>query len=249
MGGIAIGAASLPLVAGAAAVALAGVGTVMVVAAVATAATKGFPPAMKPAQELVGQVVELDALSNAAPTIQKLAIIGPGRAGKTTLRNRLAFDLSPLTRTQEISAYVASLQTHPQKYLAILDGQGDRFAQQFKLAELCDCLCIVIDHNASDSDAAIDPVRVSQHRDFLTQIKHHLDQSGAGKKQRTYILMNKRDLWASAPKDQQAALIEFVKGETEGWKNEKRAKKVDFRAHSNNIHEDVAQFMSLLKSL
>ncbi len=251
LGGIAIGAGSLTFLTGAVALTLTGVGAVVVVGAVATAVVKALPDPLTPASDLVGQVVELDRLLNVLPPIPKLSIIGPGLAGKTTLRNRLAFEFSPLERTQQMSAYIVLLPATPNspaKYLAILDGRGDRFSQQFELAEASDCLCVVIDHNESDSDTSIDAARMETHRDFLDQIKHHLDQSHAGSKQWVHFLINKRDLWISAPTQERTNLINFCKDEADSWRKEKRAQIVDFREHSNNSQEDIARFMALLRS-
>jgi len=246
LGGIAVGASSLAFL-GSAALALTGVGTIFVVGAVGYAVVKAFPPRVLSPDELVGKVVDLNTLQNVSPAIRTLAIIGPGKAGKTTLRNRLAFDATPVTRTQQITAYVVSLQTAPVSYLAILDGGGERFAQQFKLAEMCDYLCIVVDHNTSDSEIAVDQSRIAEHDVFLKQIWHHLDESNAPQKLWIHVLINKHDLWKNTMPEQQAALVKFFKDEIDKWNQGRRAKKADFRSHSNDVPNDIAAFMDLLK--
>src|SRR5262249_47158009 len=128
----------------------------------------------------------------------------------------------------------------PPRYLAILDGGGERYAQQFKLAEICDCLCVIIDHNKSDSDAAIDAARLAEHEVFLSQIRHHLDEAKAPQKSWTHFLINKSDLWASAAAGQQAKLKKLCDDEVQRWEQGRRAKQVDFRKHSNNNSSDVA---------
>jgi hypothetical protein len=176
IGGIAIGAGGLTFLAGAAALALSGVGTVIVSLAVGYALVKGIPRALKRPEELVDHIVGIDELSDVSPAIPKLSIIRPSQTGKTTLKHRLSFDFSPLVRTQQITAKVVSLQTTPPRYIAILDGGGERYPQQFKLAEVCDCLCVVLDHNISDTDLAVSAARLSEHKAFLKQIRHHLDE-------------------------------------------------------------------------
>jgi hypothetical protein len=247
LGGIAIGAGSFAVLTGAAALALTGVGAVIVGGAAVYAAVRGIPPVLRPAEELVGQTVELQQLEDVYPPIPKLAIIGPSQAGKTTLRNRLSFDVSQLTRTQHITCYVTSLQTSPPKYLAILDGGGERFAQQFKLAEVCDYLCVVIDHNVSDSDSEIDKDRLAEHEEFLRQVKHYLDESHSREKLWVHFLINKHDLWVSETAKQRNKLDAFGRSETEKWRQAKRAKRVDYRPHSNNSADDLGQFMAVLK--
>ena len=96
---------------GAVAVACAAVGAAVVVGAAGYAAYKAFPPVMKGPQDLVGKTVPFDILANVWPPIRTLAIIGTTQAGKTTLRQRLAFDRSTTERTQNITAYVVSMQT------------------------------------------------------------------------------------------------------------------------------------------
>jgi hypothetical protein len=247
LGGIAIGAGGLTILTGAAALALTGAGALIVAGAFGYAVVRGMPPKFKLPQELVGQVVDIHELSNVSPSIPMLSIIGPAQAGKTTLRHRLSFDFSTPARTQQISAFVVSLQTSPPSFFAILDGGGEKLAQQFKIAQLCDCLCIVIDHNKSDSDPAIDVDRLSEHEEFLNQVKHYLDESKATPKLWTRFLINKHDLWSSAPPEERSKLENLCKGEVEKWQVGRRAERVDFCAHSNNATQDVAKFMNLLK--
>jgi hypothetical protein len=247
LGGIAISAGGLAILTGTAALALTGAGGVIVAAAVGYALVKGMPPPRRNPQDLVGHVVEIDELKNVSPAPLTLAIIGPEQAGKTTLRNRLLFDSSLLERTQRISAFIVSLQTTPPKYYAILDGGGEVLAQQFKIAGICDCLCVVIDHNKSDSDVVIDPDRLSQHETFLTQVRHYLDELGAQKKLWVRFLINKHDLWGLDASERQTRLNTICKAEVEKWRLGNRAKKIDFRLHSNKDPHDVASFMDLLK--
>lgn len=183
IGGVAVSAGSLTLFTGTIATAFTGLGAIAVVGVVGYAAYKAVPPPMRKPEELVGQVIGLRDLSNVHPPIKTLSVVGASQAGKTTLKNRLALNFTPVvTRTQKLSAYVVSLQTVPPSFVAILDGDGDRYAQQFKLAEACDFLCVVVDHNKSDSASAIDAARLNEHQEFLKQMKHHLDESQAARK-------------------------------------------------------------------
>ena len=181
------------------------------------------------------------------PKWPTLSIIGPTKAGKTTLRSRLAFEFSPNTRTQRVSALVVSLQVSPPKYLAIIDGGGEVYAQQFKLAEICDRLCIVLDHNSSDSDPQIDQSRLADQAKFLAQIRHHLDEYKAGPKQWVHLLMNKRDLWEALDSSQSDILDRFCHEEAEKWRHAKHAETIEARRHSNNKPDDIAGFVAMLK--
>jgi hypothetical protein len=248
VGGGIIGIASWTLLGGNMALMLAATGTVITIGAFGYAIYKAVPPLMKRPEDLVGCNVSLDELKNIFPKITSLAIIGPTQAGKTTLKHRLSFDIASPTRTQQASAYVTSLQTTPPKYIAILDGGGERYPQQFKLAEICEYLCIVIDHNISDTDPAVDESRLHDHEAFLKQIRHHLDESNAPTKQWILFLANKHDLWKCAAPEQRVNFDRFCKNEIEKWKQGRFANTVDLYEHSNDIPNDIARFMTLLKN-
>jgi hypothetical protein len=248
VGGGIMGIGSWTLLGGNMALMLAATGTVITIGAFGYAIYKAVPPLMKRPEDLVGRNVSLDELKDIFPRITSLAIIGPTQAGKTTLKHRLSFDVAPPTRTQQASAYVTSLQTTPPRYIAILDGGGERYPQQFKLAEICEYLCIVIDHNISDTDPAVDQSRLHDHEAFLKQIRHHLDESNAPTKQWIHFLANKHDLWKCAAPEQRLSFDSFCKNEIEKWKLGRFAKTVDLYEHSNDIPNDIARFMALLKN-
>ncbi|MEO6824911.1 MAG: hypothetical protein ABI167_09375 [Nitrosospira sp.] len=248
VGGGIMGIGSWTLLGGNMALMLAATGTVITIGAFGYAIFKAVPPLMKRPEDLVGRNVSLDELKDIFPRITSLAIIGPTQAGKTTLKHRLSFDVAPPTRTQQASAYVTSLQTTPPRYIAILDGGGERYPQQFKLAEICEYLCIVIDHNISDTDAAVDESRLHDHEAFLKQIRHHLDESNAPTKQWIHFLANKHDLWKCAAPQQRMNFDRFCKNEIEKWKQGRFAKTVDIYEHSNDTPNDIARFMALLKN-
>lgn len=247
VGGAAVGIASWSLLAGTAAFALSGAGAIITVGAFGYALVKAIPPAIRRPEDLVGKTITLNELANISPRIKALSIIGLTMAGKTTLKDRLSFAVSTATRTQETSAYIASLQTTPITYFAILDGGGEKYAQQFKLSEICDCLCIVIDHSASDADTAVDSRRLLDHEAFLMQVRHYLDESAVGPKLWIQLLINKCDLWSRASSADKAALDKFYTDELARWRQGSRAKVIDLRLHSNDNPADIAYFVNLLK--
>jgi len=63
----------------------------------------------------------------------------------------------------------------------------------------------------------------------------------------TYFIINKRDLWNLAPVTEKAEFEQFYKDQVETWRQAKRSNHVDFRIHSNDIPDDVAQLMGFLK--
>lgn len=127
LGGAAIGVAGWSVLAGTAAFAMTGLGIAITVGTVALAAVKAIPPRLKSPEDLNGCTVSIGELDQSSTRLPVLSIIGPTQTGKTTLRHRLAFSPAPLTRTQQITAYVTSLPMSPPRYVAVLDGGGERF--------------------------------------------------------------------------------------------------------------------------
>ena len=159
----------------------------------------------------------------------------------------MALALSQPVRTQRITAYVTSLQMSPPVYLAVLDGGGERFPQQFKIAELCEYLCIVLDHNKSDSDSTVDEARLSEHQQFLNQVRHHLEESNTQKKEWVHFLLNKHDLWQRASDTHKEQFQTFCSAELDRWKQGRFSAGVNSSPHSNSAPDDVAKFVTLLK--
>ncbi len=246
IGGAILGAAGLTFFAGPTAIALATFGGIWFIGSAGYAVYQAVPPVRWRPEDRVGQIIPLSDLQNAHPAIPTLAILGLGQAGKTTLRNRLSFDAGRVDRTQSITAYIASLPTTPPKYLAILDGGGERWAQQFKIAEISDYVCIVVDHSISDDDVRVNDERVAAHAEFLKQVRHHLDESAAQKKGWVKLLLNKRDLWERASADEQARLIELGVSELEKWR-QGRAQSATSARFSNERPNDVAELMTFFR--
>lgn len=227
---------------------LTGVGVFSSVAIFGHAIYKAIPPTVNRPEDLVGQRVLLKDLENILPKIKTLSIIGYSMVGKTTLRDRLTFAPSTPIRTQDISAHIVALQTPPPTYIAILDGSGERYAQQFILAEACECLCIIIDHNSSSTDSCVQKQRLNEQQEFLRQVMHFLDEHNATPKIWIYFLVNKHDLWAHAPVEEQKTLTDFYEQEITHWRQGNRAKTIKIFPHSNSNPDDVVRFVDLLKN-
>jgi GTPase SAR1 family protein len=248
VGGAAVGIAGWSLLAGAPALVLTGFGAVVTVAAFGTAIYRSFPVPALSASKLVGKTLSLRELSDVDPTPIKFSIVGPSMSGKTTLRNRLSFVAHEPTRTQSVSAQIVALQTAPPALIAILDGGGEKFAQQFDLAANCDYLCLLIDHNSSDVDTSVDRSRLDQHAEFLKQIRHFLDESRLPAKRSIRILFNKRDLWEKASQSDLDALKLFQENELRQWKEGSRGQDIAVQLHSNDNAADIASFIDYLKN-
>ena len=247
IGGAALSAGSFTFLAGSLATGITGIGAAVLVCATGYAAFKAIPPAYRSANELVGKNLTLADLSNVFPRIPLMSIVGPSQVGKTTLKNRLSFNPSAVDRTQEISAYVISLLTTPPTFVAILDGGGERYPQQFKLVELSDIVLLIADHNKSDNDGTVDKKRLHDTELFFNQIRHHLDETGAKRKSWIHILLNKKDLWSTDVEVRRKFLTKSLSKEEKKWKSGNYSRKVTFSIHSNESPLDVASLMELIK--
>jgi hypothetical protein len=248
VGGTAIGIAGWTALAGTAATVLMSGGAVIAVGAFGYAMYKAVPPPLRRPEDVIGETLELEELDGIMPPVIRLAIVGPTQAGKTTLKHRLSFQPKPDKRTQLVTAQIVSVPTSPQKYVAILDGGGEQFAQQFRLLNPADCLCLVLDHNISDTDITVDSDRLKQHADFLTQIRYQLIDSKGRRKKWIEVLANKRDLWQQLPVEQKTEFEKFYNTEVKIWENGGFADNVNSSPHSNEIADDIARIMSKIVS-
>ena len=249
VGGTAMGIAGISILAGPAAIALTTAGAAIAVGAAGYAVWKAVPPVMRKPEDVSGAELTLDELKSIHPPLLKLAVMGPSRAGKTTLKDRLMIRVSSgeKDRTQFVKAHIVSVPTSPPFFLALLDGRGENYSQQFKIAEPADCLCIVIDHNETDRDPTLIPNRWEKTTEFLKQVRDHLIEEGCAKKTWIRILINKRDLWEQNSVDDQQAFVDFCEQEAAKWRDGNFAEAVTLAPHSNEKPNDTAEFMTLLK--
>lgn len=241
VGGIGLGAAGWGVLAPPFTLILVGIGAAITFGTLGYSALKAVPPKLIDAHELLGKVLPLSDLDRLSVKIPSVSIIGPSRAGKTTLRNRLSFIRYPTERTNSLSAQIVSLPVAPTQYVALLDGGGHIYQHQFELAETCDHLCIVMDHNSSDTAKEPDNSRIGKHSDFLEQVSNSIREYRKSKLKSILFLWNKHDLWGLADEDSLKEFDEFRTKTVAEWKNANYARKIFDTAHSNEIPDDVAQ--------
>jgi GTPase SAR1 family protein len=247
VGGAAVGVAGLSLVTGVLSTVLVTGGLGITMVSLLYAIFKAVPPKFREPQELVGTSVNIDELARISPPVAAIAIIGPSQAGKTTLKYAFSHQPSSSARTQATSAYIATLQTPPSIQVAFLDGGGEKYPQQFKIAELADLLIVLLDHNSSDTDVVVDPQRLGVHQSFLTQVRHHLDHVNASPKKCILVLKNKADLWSAALPNEVRAFDVFCEQEADKWRAGNRANSVVIRSHSNQRVNDIAALMAEIR--
>ncbi len=224
-------------------------GAALALGGIGYAVWEAVPPVMSSVENLVGKTIAINDIKDVYPQILTLAIVGPSRAGKTTLKNRLSFQERPQQRTQSATAYIVTVPTTPLSYLAVLDGGGERYSQQFKIAEPSDYLCIVLDHNISDIDPTLSDERLSEIRDFLNQVREHLVEVKAPRKRHIEFLINKRDLWQLANTEQQNRFKQFCDEQIQKWRDGNIADSVQVYHHSNDNGDDMTRLMRVLQNL
>lgn len=241
VGGIGLGAAGWGVLAPPFTLIAVGIGGFITFGTLGYSALKAVPPKLTDAHELLGKSLPLSDLDRLSAKIPSISIIGPSRAGKTTLRNRLSFLRNPTVRTNSLSVQIVSLPVAPTQYVALLDGGGHVYQHQFELAETCDHLCIVLDHNSSDTAPEPDGARIEKHADFLEQVSNSIREYRKSKLKTILFLWNKRDLWELGNEDSLAEFHEFQKETVASWRNANYASETFDTVHSNEVPDDVAK--------
>jgi hypothetical protein len=233
-GGLTAASGALALVTG-------GLGIILMAGAVVAAGAKSLPvPLVNPA-DIVGEDRSLDQLNSLEPKIFAVGIVGPSHAGKSTLASRILHQPGPtrMSRTHGIHCYVAALQTGPVKYVAMVDGPGDKFAMQFSVVENSQIVYVILDHNAA-GNSETDQARIAEHHEFQRQLREYL----AARSKRlvwVHLLLNKRDLWE---RKSHGGLLEFLTLETEQWAKSNLSERVTFALHSNEFASDIDRLLA-----
>jgi GTPase SAR1 family protein len=233
------------------------IGILTTVIAIAIAAYKAIPPIFRHPDALIGQRLSLDKLDNIYPPLFRLGVVGPSMVGKTTLLKRILQQVPLYQRTLEVHAYVAVLQRSPILYLAMLDGPGQGFADQFNIASHADILCIILDHNASDHEKSINEDRIQEHLMFQQQLRWHLAKEArkpskeARKPSSVHLLLNKRDLWedSSVTQVDKERLKKILRDEEGRWKESNLARKVTCAEFSNHDPNNIADLLQHIYDL
>lgn len=223
-------------------------GIITTVIAIAIAAYKAIPPKFRHPADLVGQRLTLDKLNNIDPPLLKLGVVGPGMVGKTTLVSRILQQVPPHQRTQGVHAYVAALQISRMPYVAMLDGPGQMYADQFEIASHADILCIILDHHNSDNEKKIDERRIQDHLLFQKQLRGYLAKQ-TQKPTCVHLLLNKRDLWedSSVSQEEKRRLKELLLNEEKSWKDSNLVKTITSAEYSNLASTDVAILLQQIR--
>ncbi|NDW47050.1 GTPase domain-containing protein [Ruegeria sp. PrR005] len=246
VGGFGLGAAGWGILAPPFTFIVVGVGGVITLAALGYAGYRAIPPKLVDPSALVGSELDLDELENRVQKIGKVSIIGRSQAGKTTLKNRLKFNVEKTVRTEELEATVIALPTAPVQFVAILDGDGTKYRQQLAMAEACDFLIIILDHNSSDEENSFDEGRCAKHSEFLEQVSNSISKYRSERLRKILFLWNKRDLWQRSDAQNLKRFEEFTASVFKKWSESNFSETVMQRTHSNEDASDVSFVMSAI---
>lgn len=219
-------------------------GIIIVVLTFLYAIFRSIPPKLKSASDFVGRNISIDELQNISPTMLKVGIVGSTQSGKTTFLQEILQQVPEPIRTNNVYASVVALQTTPPKYVALLDGDGDQFSQQFEVAENADFLLIFLDHSLGSKNIEKSTDRIKEHDVFIKQLISHIKK---GRIKRAHVLLNKRDLWEST--DDAYTLEQWFNTHIERLRQLGCIENVKHELHSNLISSDVSKIMRLISSL
>jgi hypothetical protein len=221
----------------------AGIVCIMVVVGI----IRAWPPKELKPSDVAGEDHPLADLPSIYPRVPALGVLGAGAVGKSTLKSRLLQLPAPeKAYTQNVTFHVSALLHNHQTYVALLDGRGESYDQQFEIAAQADIVLILLDHNDIDStDPNAD--RLAAHRDFGNQIRDYLNRR-AIRKRVVHLLLNKTDLWHKADDVSQEEIRSFFAEEVERWRSAFGGDAVTEAEHSNDLPDDTADLIQLINS-
>jgi hypothetical protein len=207
------------------------------------AGVKSYPARFKEPSDLLGQELDFSELVEVDPPIFKLGLVGASYVGKSDLLDRIGHRRSRKQRTTKMHAYVFGINQTPLRFLAVLDGAGEAYHQQFQIAVNADFLAIMLDHHADPTARTLNQQRLEEHEGFLVQLRRYLHQTKHTIKEFEFLL-NKRDLWESGPSQQQ--LTDWFERQLKAWREAFPGINIAGRPFSNEIPEDLAALLERL---
>jgi hypothetical protein len=222
-----------------AAAAVSGVGLVIAGGALVKAAWNAIPPKLRSPDDLVGVRLTIKQADEIAGQLKRMSVVGPTKAGKSTLVKAILSQVFPEERTSGLHAYVVVLPTSPVNYFIMLDGAGGEFSDQFEISRHSDIIIIIYDHDEGDDTEYLDQGRLAFMARFSDQLIGFMNNHKEKKTAWVHLLLNKRDLWERMEQRDERALLAFFAGEETKWKSAKVAASVTSERHSNLESEDI----------
>ena len=219
------------------------IGGAVLVGAVIFAGVRSFPPKLSTAAESLGQKLSLEKLATLDHPPIRLAVVGATQSGKSTFLKSTQHSAESSTRTNKVEAEILMLPGNPPACIALLDGDGKEFAQQFEIIKEADLLIVFVDHNVSATNKIKSDNRLAEHDRFIEQIEPVLKRRSSRPK--IHLLFNKRDLWESGPDS--AELINWFQRHADEWNRIGITNDFSFGFHTNNTTADTAKMMAVIR--
>jgi GTPase SAR1 family protein len=143
--------------------------------------------------------IPLNEISMIHPLPFKIGVVGCSNSGKTTFLNKVNFNRSQLTRTNEIYASVFKLPPRlsiKKCNTVVVDGDGKNQSQQFDIMDHVDFLIVFFDHNEGNVNARVVQSRLDEHEKFIEQMIFHWKKCKNIKF--VHLVLNKQDLWKNS---------------------------------------------------
>jgi hypothetical protein len=220
------------------------INAVLLLSLIAYLAWDSFPPKMKLAQDCLGIQMSLKQLGEIHPPLLKLAVIGASQTGKSTFLSSTQHAASP-ERTNNVYAEILAIAGNPPKYIALLDGDGSEYIQQFDILREADIIFVFTDHNSQSNSADISESRLSEQDRFIKQIQSVIKNRSS--LPAIHFLLNKRDLWERGPHAEKLAL--WHAEHAERWSSGNFSSEFSSSHHSNRNTEDTSLKMAIIKNL
>jgi GTP-binding protein EngB required for normal cell division len=223
------------------------IGGVTVAGTFCYAVVSGFPKEKIDANDYIGQKITLEQLQNLSEDLLKIGIFGIANSGKSTFIKHAILSNNIVAVTNEVSATIALLQVSPPRKVALLDGDGKNFSQQFKVVNHSQILIVFLDHNSGDTELVINNNRLERHDEYLQQLEGFLKTDKLEKIKRIHFVLNKKDLYEQISANN--TLVTWFEGIVNDWSRKNFSDSVSHSFHSNNNSTDISILMNIINSI
>lgn len=198
-------------------------------------------PSYLGAHEAAGRKLSLAALARLLPGCVKVAFVGAGAVGKSTLLHHLVgLEGKPAeTKGAELTLFSVA---PPVGQLAYLDSAGQDLPQQAEIVDHADLIVLMLDHNEGGIRRVSERRKQSQASsvDHLVSKIRHMRRQGK-EVVAVHVLRNKSDLWGGCPAREKENLGAWFAAQLAKVKAVMPNGSVTDDDHWNGSSEDVAK--------
>ena len=188
-----------------------------------------------------GKKINNQLLDEELPDTPRVAVLGIGNVGKTTLISSILQKEHQDETTYGKTSYILKLKDG--KHVALLDGTGQSHSTQNDNAINSSILLIILDHNESKSQPKLNSERLERHKEFLIVLKDRL-QSRNHTPEWIHFLFNKKDLWDRSNRKEKEEIKLFFDQQVKNFQDIYPMVKLTHDFHSNNQTNDCSRLIS-----